>query len=198
MSKRFARNLVAYLLIGAAVLAGEAKGIAGEKRNLETKAKTAVAVQAGEEKAGRNYETTNFAEDSDEVLLARMLFGEARNCTDLEKIAVAYTAINRANDGKKWNGTNLKEVLLKKWQYSCFNENDPNREKLMDPQVYDSESWDDCLKIAREVLAGKYKDITNGATHYHTLNTSPKWSKSPKMKKIGRIDGSKHEFYKEK
>jgi len=113
-----------------------------------------------------SYKTLDFSKDTNEVLLARMLFGEARNCSDLEKVAIAYTAINRASDGKKWNGETIKESILKPWQYSCFNKDDPNREKLMNPEKYDAKSFEKCLQISRDVLSEKYKDQTNGATHY--------------------------------
>ena len=142
-----------------------------------------------------SYKTNDFKKDSEEVLLARMLFGEARNCSNQEKIAVAYTAINRVNDNKRWNGTNIKGVILKPWQYSCFNLNDPNRKKLMDPEKYDSKSWQTCLEIAKNVLSGNYSDSTNGATHYFNPSVVvPEWSKRMEKKEV---QGTKHDFYRE-
>jgi len=150
-----------------------------------------------------NYKTTDFSGDSDEVLLARMLFGEARNCDLTEKVAVAYTAINRANDGKKENGENLREVILSDYQYGCFNLKDSNRARLMDPQRTDKISWQKCLDTAKAVIDGKCIDPTNGATHYHMPSVNPDWAKSSQMTKIGKIkteEGkeSEHIFYKEK
>ena len=128
-----------------------------------------------------------------------MLFGEARNCSELEKIAIAHTAINRAKDNKKWNGTTVKESILKPGQYTCFNKNDPNRQKLLDPRKYDASSFEKCLEISRGVLSGGHKDPTNGATHYHTSAVNPSWAK--KMRPLGRIktpkEPSKHFFYRE-
>ena len=149
----------------------------------------------------RKYATTNFVNDSETVLLARMIFGEARSCVDLEKIAVAYTTINRATDGKKWNGETVKDAILKPNQYSCFNRGDANRRKIMDPEKYDAMAFERCLEIAEKVLSGKYDDPTNGATHYFNPKSArPKWA--GRMQKIGKIqvgknDKSKHEFYKE-
>ena len=147
-----------------------------------------------------SYKTANFSIDSDTILLARMIFGEARGCSNLEKVAVAYTAINRANDGKKWNGEILKEVILKRWQYSCFNKNDINRKKIEDPERYDSKSWKICLKIAEDVLSKKVKDPTPGATHYFNsklVSSYPDWAN--KLTKVGKIQTetglSEHEFY---
>ncbi len=149
------------------------------------------------------YKTSDFSSDSDEVLLARMLFGEARNCSDLEKIAIGYTAINRANDGKKWNGETVKEAILKPNQYSCFNDGDPNKEKLMNPYVDDKEAFDKCLIVASNMLKDKYDDKNTGATHYYNPSgcKEPAWAS--KMIKIGKIDVgdgkvSKHIFMRER
>ena len=143
-----------------------------------------------------DYRTTDFSTDSDEVLLARMLFGEAENCKDTERIAIAHTALNRIYDGKKWNGETLREVILKPWQYSCFNKKDANREKLMNPERYNRNERNRCLKIAEDVLSGKYPDPTSGATHYfNPRDANPKWANE--IIRIGEIDGSKHDFYRE-
>lgn len=162
---------------------------------------SAIPVYAKEPK----YKTLDakFSKDTDEIILARMLFGETRSCSDLEKVAVAYTAINRVNDGKKWNGETLKEVILCPKQYSCFDAKNPNRKELMDPEKYDKSSFEDCLQIARGILENKYQDPTNGATHYFNPElANPSWARSRSMKKIGKIkvgEGkySKHEFYLE-
>jgi len=132
--------------------------------------------------------------EDDEVLLAKMLFGEARNCSENEKIAIAYTAINRVNDNKKWNGETLREVILKPWQYSCFNENDVNKKKLMNPNDYNSKAFEECLDISRKVLSGKYEELNNGQTHYFNPKVVyPSWA--GKLKRIGKINNSKHDFY---
>lgn len=157
----------------------------------------------------RKYQTSDptFSEDSDEVLLARMLFGEARSCSDLEKVAIGYTAVNRVNDSAKRFGRSLKEVILAKGQYSCFNkskENKKNRAKLMNPESYESEVFRNCLSIAQGLLKRNYKDPA-GANHYHEANIEqPSWAN--KMKRIGQIeigktrDGkpilSRHVFYR--
>jgi spore germination cell wall hydrolase CwlJ-like protein len=56
-------------------------------------------------------------------------------------------------------------------------------------------------KIPIKLLCIKLKsasDPTKGATHYHHFRISPSWSKSNTMIKIGKINNSKHIFYKEK
>ena len=65
----------------------------------------------------------------------------------------------------------------------------------------------ECLDIARGVLSGERKDVSEGATHYFNPQYArPDWAS--KLEKIGKIeigkteDGrpvySKHEFYREK
>lgn len=141
----------------------------------------------------KDYSTKDFSSDSDTVLLARMLFGEARNCSRKEKIAVAYTAINRVKR-QSWYGKNLREVLLKPYQYTCFNKNDPNLDKLKNPLKSNARAFNECLEIARLVLSGQADDPTSNATHYFT-GKKPGWA--DKMTRIGRIKNSRHEFYRE-
>ncbi len=146
------------------------------------------------------YRTSDFSTDSEEILLARMIFGEARGCDLEEKIAVGYTAINRAHDGKRWNGENVKDAILKPMQYSCFNKNDPNRGKLMDPLSFEPEEFENCLEVSRNILSGMYPDSSKGATHYFNPRAAnPSWKR--KLEKIGAIRTqsglSKHEFYRE-
>jgi len=207
----------AVFLAGAltyAVLSGFREGWKqASKPNLETKV---VSVEdnadfmtkyiKSEQKTKLNpnaYKTEDFSQDSDKVLLARLLFGEARNCNRNEKIAVAYTVINRVNDGKKWNGENIREVILKPWQYSCFNKKDVNLEKLKNPLYYSEKyfnyngmAFEECLEVAEEVLDGKYSELNKGQTHYFNPKTAnPSWK--DKLEKIGKIGNSKHEFYRE-
>ena len=121
-----------------------------------------------------NYRTQDFHEDSDEVLLARLLTGEADECSDIEKIAVAYTAINR----EKW-GMSLKEAILYPRAYSCFNSEFDSSIFLKNPLKYDKTEFLNCLKISAEILDGKYKDPTNGATFYYNPNLvkKPIWTR---------------------
>ncbi len=150
-----------------------------------------------------DYITDNFYNDSEQVLLARMLLGEAESCSEIEKIAVAYTALNRINDNQAWNGTTLREVLLKPRQYSCFNEN--INSKLKNPLRYNAEEFISSLHLAREILAGKYPDPTNGATHYLNPNHPdlkgkplPAWTKKLKEVRLNAntIEKIYHTFYK--
>ncbi len=206
---RLIRNaMLAYAFCALGDVVGNLAGTSLESALQFAFPKTVQTVRADEGKQEEHrYKTDDFRKDAEDVLEARMLFGESRDCAPLEQIAIGYTAVRRANDGKKWNGETVKEAILAPSQYSAFNKSDPNRVKMMDPEKYDAKAFDQCLEISKGVLTKKYSDPTQGATHYHTLGVHPKWADSKKMVKIGRIEVgkdkdrkpifSKHIFYRE-
>ncbi len=127
-------------------------------------------------------------------VLARTIYGEARGETVRGKEAVACVVMNRVkrakNRGSYWWGDTVEQVCHKPWQFSCWNENDPNLEKIkkIEPghRVFDT-----CLRIARRAISGSIEDMTRGATHYHTSSVNPPWSKGrPACAEIGH-----HLFY---
>jgi spore germination cell wall hydrolase CwlJ-like protein len=131
-------------------------------------------------------------------LLAICLYGEARGEGMGGKIGVASVIMNRVKKGG-WFGKTIHEVILKKMQFSCFNENDPNRTKL----VMIAQNWDlyykkekalqNCYYVAEKVINGDLKDNVSGATHYKTIKCKAAWAAS--MKLMAVIDN--HEFYLE-
>ncbi len=58
-------------------------------------------------------------------LLARCIWGEARGEPIQGKLAVAHVVLNRVK-AQSYYGKTIRDVILKPWQFSCFNENDPN------------------------------------------------------------------------
>ncbi len=121
----------------------------------------------------------NFANDSDEVLLARLLYGEARGASREVKYAIANVVLNRA-ERPCWWGRNLREVILAPRQFSCFNPDDVNRHKLADPLRYERrEVWQECYAVAHEVLSTERRDTTRGATHYFDSSiATPRWARN--------------------
>jgi len=153
-----------------------------EKRLVEERKKE-------EERELKNYITHDFNLDSDELLLARMIFGEGESCTKLEKIKIAWTAINRRNLGY---GKTLKEIILSPYQYSCFNEELDSSIFLKNPLMHNSQQFLESLQIAKEVLTGRYSDPTRGAVSYYNPNSieEPSWAKTMK-----RIEGNKEDYH---
>jgi spore germination cell wall hydrolase CwlJ-like protein len=124
-----------------------------------------------------------------DVLFAMLIFGEARGEPKDGKTAVGWVAQNRAlNPG--WWGKDLRGVILKPWQFSCFNPGDPNREKLFDPLKFESsEVWDECFLTAKGILEGEIPDNTENSDHYFDVSIKPPtWADPRKLvKKIGRL-----------
>lgn len=112
--------------------------------------------------------------------LARTLFGEAEAGDIEDAQAIACVILNRVAY-PNWPDT-VREVCLQPWQFSCWNANDPNRARIIAAQPAGSEWLTKCYAVAREAIAGRLHDITNGATHYHTTYIkTPRWArgKSP-------------------
>lgn len=106
--------------------------------------------------------------------LARTIYGEARGESHHGKIAVGWVVKNRAEKGGWW-GNEINECCTKPWQFSCWNENDPNREKLLNVTLDDID-FAKCYNAALDVILGQEPDPVDGSTHYHTSAISPNWS----------------------
>ena len=135
-----------------------------------------------------------------EKCLATMIYGEARGEALLGKVAVAYTAVNRA--AKK----TVCAVVLAPKQYSIFNNNPKLQAVALNPKVapplkniIDVASWNQSVGVASAVFRGNIPDPTDGATHYLAPKVMrskkfryPRWSKE--YTQVAVIDN--HHFYK--
>lgn len=126
---------------------------------------------------------------SEQELLARLIFGEARQCPIDEQLAIGLTTINRLKQNKSYYGKNsLIEVILKeneagKSQYTCFQElsNDPdivqNFKTTLNPQEYEPEAYAISQQIAKQVIHKYFPAYLNqGQTEYVTKETAEKLS----------------------
>ena len=133
-----------------------------------------------------------FANQEPLVLLAMLVFGEARSEVFDAKLAVANVVMNRVRTGF---GKNVSVVALKPYQFSCFLPSDNNRVKLLDPLKYESQTvWDNCFYAAGMAYSGEGGDPSNGAVFYHdsTIAEPPKaWGPVVETAQIGRLT-----FYK--
>ena len=172
--------------LGAAALAGA--GYAGMQKPEEP----------------QKYEVTAEIANPELDTLAQTIWGEARQEGTKGMIAVGNVIKNRAEANKKMFGQGIKGVALKPKQFSCWNEGDPNREKLKDILQYDKlvsmrksptgepfnewfqkfkntgeyleyKSYLKAKEIAKQVLDGTVSDPTKGAVYYHTLDVKPIW-----------------------
>ena len=117
-------------------------------------------------------------------IATRTVWGEARGEDYDGKKAVAHVILNRSSgdlwgDGKPdWWGETVEQVCLKPRQFSCWNENDPNRAKMLALSNIDA-YYQECEHAF--LYAADEEDFTDGATHYHVAGLHPKWAagKSP-------------------
>jgi N-acetylmuramoyl-L-alanine amidase len=106
-------------------------------------------------------------------LLELCVWREARGEPVDGKIAVAHVIRNRVLEPSWWNGHKAQDyhaVILHPYQFSSFNESDPNSQKW--PADYDP-SFEECCLAAEPVFDGVNEDLTNGAQFYH--DTSIGW-----------------------
>lgn len=121
--------------------------------------------------------------------LARTVFGEARGETRLGQIAVAHAVLNRVK-AESWYGDTIEAVCRKKWQFSCWNADDPNLPKLKTVDL-GNKYFRSCMFAALGVVNGWFPDPTEGSRHYHAKSVSPDWAQG---KKPVRVIGV-HKFY---
>ena len=127
-------------------------------------------------------------------VLARTIYGEARGETMAGQEAVANVIMNRLAFSKKrgryWWGNSICDICQAPYQFSCWNKNDPNSSIIAKVDETDL-LFCICKRIAARAVAGILSDKTIGATHYHTRNVLPKWSKG----KIPCAEIGGHLFY---
>ena len=159
--------------------------------------KIEIGIKSGETKkiptVDNPFWTENFREDTEQMILARAIFGEGRSLPDEGKIAIAWSIRNRVEDDRWPN--NYHGVILQKNQFSAFKTDDPNWEYVKNP-LYEINpkqlaAWEKCYKIAGLVISGEIKDPTGGANHYFSDYIDyPGWTKSTNAKFIMKIDNT--------
>ena len=135
-----------------------------------------------------------------ERLIAMTIFGEGRSGGEAGMRVIASTIMNRVkmDKGKRW-GHGIDGVVFHRLQYSCWNNDDPNRELLrnlaaLKPGSPDYIAWTQAKGIAHIAFEGRLKDYAKGATYYHAVTIKPAWVKE--MKLVMTEYG--HSFYRNK
>lgn len=140
-----------------------------------------------------------------EVLLTLTAYGEAASEGAEGMMAVLNVVNNRAKALSTYGdsailartGSPYHAVILKKLQFSAFNEGDPVRPKLeaiannFSSNLLTNSALNKAYTLAKDLLQGTLPDNTNGSTHYHRYDITPYWSAS--IEKIGQIGN--HIFY---
>ena len=129
--------------------------------------------------------TGDFADDPDQIILARALFGEARNTIvpDRARIAIGWVIKNRIRSSR-WPNS-CWGVITEPEQFSSFNKDDRNRKYVENPLhkglEVDKTAWEHAYEIAGKIINSEVSDPTKGANHYYddSINT-PSWAKGQK------------------
>lgn len=140
--------------------------------------------------------TGKFADDTDQIILARAIFGEARDelYPDVARIAVGWSIRNRV---EKSNSTDSYcDVITRAEQFSAFNLDDKNRPYVENPFWRENESdkiaWYNCFVIAGKITNGELEDPTKGANHYYDDSIQPPYwaTKETEVLVIEKLDGT--------
>lgn len=128
--------------------------------------------------------TASFNDDSETMLLARAIYGEAGGESTEAKTAVGWAIRNRTQD-QRWAST-YHGVILQPNQYEPFG--DPKSEifkritgPLLDNPL-ERKAWEESYHTAEQVISGKVPDPTNGANHFYaTTIAKPYWADESKL-----------------
>lgn len=147
--------------------------------------------------------TGDFAYDTDQMILARAIFGEARDelYPDIARIAVGWSIRNRIEESNSTDS--YYNVITRSEQFSAFNLDDDNRPYVENPFWRENKSdkiaWDNCFVIAGKIINGELEDPTKGANHYYDDSIpTPYWAiAKTEVMVIENLDGTaKIRFHK--
>lgn len=118
--------------------------------------------------------------------IARTLVGEARGENVLDLLGVAAVIRERVLRPGWW-GTDWQTVCRKPWQFSCWNEGDPNRDVILNAETREPAAFRRALMVA-EYAVQHLRDgdvlqlfavssVDDIPTHYHdrSIDTPKAW-----------------------
>lgn len=121
--------------------------------------------------------TGDFDDDPDEILFARLRFGEAEGESREAKIWVGASILNRVQ-AQTWWGKTLREVILKPGQYDPFKKDNPVYKKIINPLKNADPGQIQAWRESHEVASGLLSDeiaIPTEATHFHGIRVTRDW-----------------------
>lgn len=134
--------------------------------------------------------------------MALTVWGEARGETPKGQIAIAWVIKNRYLNPRWWSrqagdgidDDTIAAVCRDRYQFSCWNPNDPNWPKLIDPKTKQKPEFQAIRELCIQVLNDLLPDPTNSADHYCVTKiiNHVGWAKT---RKPCAVIGS-HSFYR--
>ena len=126
-----------------------------------------------------------FDPNNEYVCLAKNIYFEAGNQPLAGKIAVTQVVFNRlehssypdnvcdviyqAKMRENWRGEIVPVRNQCQFSWYCDGKSD---------EPLDTITWLESIRVAQDVMTGKYGDSTEGATHYHATHVDPYWNDS--------------------
>ena len=132
--------------------------------------------------------------DSEHFYLAATMWAEARGEGPSGMGYVGHVIMNRVSEN--FRGSTISDVVLYPKQFSCWNDNDPNKKMLTIEYLENTSgaqraAWETSKFLAKQIMFGT-KDYTKGALFYHADYVDPNWSSAYTVTaKIGN-----HIFYR--
>ena len=115
------------------------------------------------------------------MILARLIFGEARNQSKETMTGIGWVIKNRLAADKQYFGGSYHEIILKNskgiYQFSSFNPTNPNYQILIDPltesvDALTEKAWFTAYEVASQIINNEEGDPTNGAVYFHSDDLS--------------------------
>ena len=114
--------------------------------------------------------------EHDLYIAARTIAGEARGEGHVGRLAVGWVIRNRWESDRWFGKGTVADVCLRPFQFSAWNETDPNR-KLIEDMNLDHSILRQAMYAALGALLGFESDPTDGATHYYAKSSpKPGWA----------------------
>lgn len=114
--------------------------------------------------------TNDFYDDPEDILLARLILGEAEGQSKEAKIGVGFTVMNRLKRQVSYWGYNVREIILKDRQYDAM-WSAVTYNKVRDPLDAATEArrreWQESCEVSRGLLFSNLPDLAQGATFFH-------------------------------
>lgn len=124
--------------------------------------------------------TNDFYDDTEEMLLARVVYGEVGGESYEAKVAVGWSIKNRVEDSRGRWGRHYHEVILQGQQYDALWDKrtyDKVRKPPISENKKEKEVWDDSYRAGVQVISGQTPDPTRGANHFYaTTIPRPFWA----------------------
>lgn len=125
--------------------------------------------------------TGDFNDDTEVMILARLIFGEARNQSKETMTGIAWVVKNRLSAHRVYFGSSYHEIILKNnGKYYQFSPLDPEEKDnfplLIDPlkkkNKITQQAWSNSYDIALSAINGTSNDPTGGSTFFHSSDFS--------------------------